>query len=363
MPTVFFTGFPGFLGTSLLARLLRQHPAETAFVCLVQPKFAALAQQRLAEIAAAGASTERVRLVEGDITQPGLGLGAQASASAADVTDVFHLAAVYDLGVSREVGIRVNVEGTRHMLAFAARAPRLVRFHYVSTCYVSGRHRGVFRETDLEKGQPFNNAYEETKYLAEVLVQEQMRAGLPATIYRPSIVVGDSRTGATQKYDGPYYVLQWVLRWQTVAPVPVVGVPSAYTVNLVPHDFVADAIAYLSERVVSAGQVYHLVDPNPLTVHDLIGLIEAATGRQILRVPLPLSVAKALLRHVAPLRQWLRIEPETVDYFVHPTSYTCDHTLRDLVGSGIACPPIRTYFPRLVAFARDHPDLRSRAMV
>src|SRR6185295_13240080 len=107
---------------------------------------------------------------------------------------------------SREVGMRVNVDGTRHVLDFAAAQPSLERLHYVSTCYVSGRYQGVFAESDLEKGQTFNNYYEETKYLAEVEVQRRMREGLPATIYRPSVVVGDSTSGATQKYDGPYFV-------------------------------------------------------------------------------------------------------------------------------------------------------------
>ena len=108
--------------------------------------------------------------------------------------------------------MRINVDGTRNVLDFAQEARNLRRLHYVSTCYVSGRTAGVFTEHDLEKGQSFNNYYEETKYLAEVEVQQRMRAGLPTTIYRPAIVVGDSRTGATQKYDGPYFVIRWLLR-------------------------------------------------------------------------------------------------------------------------------------------------------
>jgi len=119
--------------------------------------------------------------------------------------------------------MKVNVEGTRHMLDFADGCSSLRRFQYVSTCYVSGRYAGIFRETDLSKGQTFNNFYEETKYLAEVEVQEQMRQGLPATIYRPAIVVGDSRTGDTQKYDGPYFAIRWLLRQPGIAIMPVVG--------------------------------------------------------------------------------------------------------------------------------------------
>ena len=99
-----------------------------------------------------------------------------------------------------------------------------MRFHYVSTCYVSGRYSGVFGEEDLEKGQTFNNFYEETKYHAEVEVQKRMKNGFPATVYRPAIVVGDSHTGATQKFDGPYYVIRWLLKQPYVAIMPMVVV-------------------------------------------------------------------------------------------------------------------------------------------
>ncbi|MCB1034654.1 MAG: SDR family oxidoreductase, partial [Acidobacteria bacterium] len=206
MAKVFFTGFPGFLGSELLPRVLERLSEDTA-VCLIQGKFRDLAETRVEELTAAHPAIEgRVELVEGDITLPDLGLG-EAQELKAEVTEIFHLAAVYDLSVPRKVGMKVNVEGTRYLLDFAQGCPNLKRFQYVSTCYVSGRYAGIFRETDLEKGQAFNNYYEETKYLAEVEVQARMKKGLPATIYRPAIVVGDSRTGATQKYDGPYYVI------------------------------------------------------------------------------------------------------------------------------------------------------------
>src|SRR5260370_6906940 len=116
----------------------------------------------------------------------------------------------------------VNVEGTHRVLDFAERCPSLRRLHYISTCYVSGRHDGVFREDDLGVGQSFNNFYEETKFLAEVELRK--RTQLPTTIYRPSVIVGDSRTRATQKYDGPHYVLQWLLP-PSRTPTPPAAAP------------------------------------------------------------------------------------------------------------------------------------------
>ncbi|HMB50779.1 MAG TPA: SDR family oxidoreductase, partial [Natronoarchaeum rubrum] len=199
--TVFLTGFPGFLGSALVERLLDR---DRRVACLVQPKYREDAERRAAELAGDDWE-ERIDLYEGDITEPEIGLDADDREHLQDACDeVFHLAAVYDLGVSRAVGEAVNVRGTEHVLDFAAGVSDLRRFQYVSTCYVSGRHDGVFTHEDLDVGQEFNNFYEETKFLAEVAVQRRMDAGLPATIYRPAITVGDSRTGRTQKYDGPY---------------------------------------------------------------------------------------------------------------------------------------------------------------
>ena len=363
MPTVFFTGFPGFLGSELLPRVLDRAEGADA-VCLIQAKFADLARRRLAELSAARPRLAgRVRLIEGDITRPDLGLADEGAALRGEVVEIFHLAAVYDLSVPRALGMKVNVDGTRHLLDFAADCSALRRFQYVSTCYVSGRFPGVFTEDDLIAGQRFNNFYEETKYLAEVEVQQRMAEGLPATVYRPAIVVGDSRTGATQKYDGPYYIIRWILRQPGVATVPVVGDPKATRVNLVPSDFVVAAIAHLSGLERSAGRVYQLADPAPLTVDELLTEIGRATGRHLLRLPLPLSVAKGALDYVPFVYRLLQIPSSAVDYFVHPTDYACEHTLADLAGSGIAAPPIRGYLDRMVAFAAAHPEIGSAAMV
>lgn len=361
MAKVFFTGFPGFLGSELLPRVMERLSGDTA-VCLIQAKFADLAQRRVEELTAAHPSLEgRIELLEGDITLPDLGLG-DCRELKEETTEVFHLAAVYDLSVPRKVGMKVNVEGTRYLLDFAQGCPDLQRFQYVSTCYVSGRYAGIFRETDLEKGQDFNNYYEETKYLAEVEVQERMGQGLPATIYRPAIVVGDSRTGATQKYDGPYYVIRWLLRQPYLASMPMIGNPKTSRVNLVPRDFVTDAMAYLSGIEASKGKVYQLADPNPLTVDDLVRVVAKATRRWVLRIPLPLGLAKAAIDHVPGVEWLMQIPSASVDYFVHPTHYTADHILADLEGSGISVPSFPDYADRLIAFVRANPDISSEAM-
>ncbi|HET8798816.1 MAG TPA: SDR family oxidoreductase [Thermoanaerobaculia bacterium] len=347
--SLFFTGFPGFLGSELLPRVLARTDGEA--LCLVQPKFRALAEERAKSLERARPELAgRIRLVEGDLTEP------LDFIDAAAIREVFHFAAVYDLAVPREAGMRVNVTGTQRVLDLAARAPRLTRLHYVSTCYVSGRHPGVFTEDDLEKGQAFNNFYEETKYLAELAVRKRM-GEIPTTIYRPSVVVGDSTTGATQKFDGPYYVMQWILRQPRLAVLPVAGNPKRYTFNVVPRDFVIRAMEHLSAAPAAIGRTYALADPDPMTVDETIDTIAACTGRTIVRIPLPKAIAKGALRYVPGVYRLMRIPAPAVDYFVHPTRYDTTHATRDLAAAGIAAPRFRDYAPRLVDFVRAHPEI------
>lgn len=361
--TVLFTGFPGFLGSRLLPRVLRRAP-EARAACLVQPKFESLAKERVAALEAADPGLGgRIDLVAGDLTEAGLGL-ADGARLAAEVTEVWHLAAVYDLSVPRAVGMRVNVEGTRNLLRFAEGCPGLRRHHYVSTCYVSGRHCGPFHESDLDVGQAFNNFYEETKFLAEVEVAEARDGGMPTSVYRPAIVVGDSRTGDTQKFDGPYFLLQWLLRQpRGLALVPLVGDPTMVRFNMVPSDFVVDAIEHLSGLEASAGRTYQLADPRPLTVDELLTEMCRATGRRGLRVPLPRRLTTWALANVEPLARWVGIPADAVEYFVHPTHYDTAQTDADLAGSGVACPPVPDYLPNLVRFMVEHREANVGVMV
>jgi thioester reductase-like protein len=356
--SVILTGFPGFLASSLLPSIV-QRTGESV-TCVVQPKFADVASEHLDRLASADASASRqIRLVEGDITEPQLALGRHAPH---DVTEVWHLAAVYDLAVQRDLAVRVNVDGTRNVLDVAERSPQLRRFHYFSTCYVSGRYAGPFGEDDLEVGAPFNNYYEETKHEAEAEVRRRMAGGLPATIYRPSIVVGDSHTGETQKFDGPYFIMQWLLRQPHYAVLPLAGDPTMTRVNVVPRDFIIKAVEHLSALERSEGRTYQLADPHPLTVAEISATMAEATNRRLLMVPVPRGIAKLGIAYVPGAYRLLRIPAEAVDYFAHPTHYLTEHTQSDLAGSGISVPPFGDYVDRLVAFMRAHREIGSAAM-
>ena len=355
--SVFLTGFPGFLGSALVERLLDRTDRVD---CLIQPQYREQAERRAAEIAGP-AWSERIDLHEGDITDPDLGLDDETAREIqARTATVFHLAAVYDLGVDREVAEAVNVNGTEHVLDFVAGCDD-ARLQYVSTCYVSGRYDGVFGEDDLEVGQTFTNHYEATKFEAEKRVQARMDE-IETTIYRPAIVVGDSETGETEKYDGPYGILRFLRRQPRHAVLPRMAGSRDREVNLVPRDFVIDAIEYLSGLERSAGQVYQLCDPHPPTVAETMTLFADATDRRVHAVPFPQFLVEGSLRHVPGLERATGVDPDTVPYFTHPTRYVCPNTRRDLAGTGIECPPLGAYVDALVSYLRENPDRRTDAM-
>ncbi|HEY0951199.1 SDR family oxidoreductase [Nocardioides sp.] len=362
MTALLMTGFPGFLGSALLGRVLARREGVRA-VCLVQPQHLAEARSRLARIEADQPHVVgRVELVEGDITAPDLGVAEDLRETLVDVTEVWHLAAVYDLTVPEAVARRVNVDGTARVLDFCRSRPAFERLQYVSTCYVSGRHAGTFAEDDLEVGQEFRNHYESTKYDAEVLVRLAMADGLPATIYRPGIVVGDSRTGVTQKYDGPYFLAAFLRRQPPIAVVPAVGDADAVRFCLVPRDFVVDAMDALSVLDRSVGRTYALTDPHPPTVRELVTTFAAHLRKRVVWVPLPLGPTRALVS-LPGMERLLGIPAESLDYFASPTTYDTARTTADLDGTGVVCPSFGSYADRLLDYMAEHPEIDAAAMV
>jgi thioester reductase-like protein len=357
---VLFTGFPGFIGARLIPRLLELAP-ETTFHCLVQEKFLAPADASVAALGKKHPGTKgRIHLVVGDITAPGLGLApARARDLAKTLAGCFHLAAVYDLAVARDVGMRINGEGTKNVLEFLAGARAFERLDYVSTAYVSGTAVGTYREADLDVGQRFKNFYEETKFLAEVAVRE---SGLPAVVYRPGIVVGNSKTGETAKFDGPYFSLNAM----GVLPSPgvfiKVGTGEA-EVNLVPVDFVLEAIARLSTWPGAIGKTYHLTDPRPSTAFAIEEMFAKALGKTFVYVPVPFLVAK-LLFTPGQIQKSFGMPVQSLDYFDHPVHYDAKQATKDLARFRVACPPFTDYAQQLVAFWQTRKDtLKRGAMI
>src|SRR5688572_22193394 len=296
--TIFLTGFPGFIAVRLVERLAK---ADTQFFLLVQPQFVERAMRAAEEISQkTGAALENFAIIEGDITEENLGISEEdLEIVRAETTGVFHLAAVYDLKVSKELAYSINVEGTKNVNEFVKNLPNLRRYNYISTCYVAGKRKGVILETELEHDAGFRNFYEETKYLAEMEV-EKLKQTLPITVYRPSVVVGDSGTGETTKYDGIYYLIHYLRKAPGLLRLINVG-NREVKLNLVPVDFVVDAIAALSQDENAVGKTVALADPGPLTTAELFDSIaEKMTGKRSAFSPPPNLVQRSLMMNASP---------------------------------------------------------------
>jgi thioester reductase-like protein len=351
--TIFLTGFPGFIAGRLVEKLAR---FDTRFFLLVQSAFLEKAQRECERIASASATPlENFYLFEGDITEENLGLPSEdLEFIKREASDVFHLAAVYDLAVERDLAMRVNVEGTRNVNSLVRQIENPNRYNYISTCYVAGKRTGVILETELEHDAGFRNFYEETKYLAELEV-EKLRTELPVTIYRPSVVVGDSRTGETQKYDGIYYLILYLKKFPSVLSLFNIG-NERVRLNLVPVDFVVEAIAALSKDESAWGKTFQIADPNPLTTHALFDAISEKLTRRKSAVTVPAGLVESSLNlSVSP--KITGLPTIAVPYFFIEQTYDTSLAGEFLAPHKIACPPFPAYINNLIDFVEKNPGL------
>lgn len=351
--TIFLTGFPGFIAGRLVQRLAKP---ETQFFLLVQPPLVEKAMRDVETIAReSGVPLENFALIEGDITRKNLGISDEdLETIQSETTDVYHLAAIYDLAVPREIALLVNVRGTKNVNEFVKALPNLRRYNYVSTCYVAGKRKGEILETELEHDAGFRNFYEETKYLAEIEV-EKLKTDLPVTIFRPSVVVGDSQTGETAKYDGIYYLIQYLRKSPALLRFINVG-NSQVKLNLVPVDFVVEAIAALAKDENAKGETIALADPNPLTTGQLFeAIIEAMTGKKSVIKPPPALIEKSLMLPFSPAITGL---PHSgVPYFFLSQTYNTSVADRLLSAHSVTCPNFSAYVKNLLAFVEKNPAL------
>lgn len=348
---VLVTGFPGFIGRRLVAELLEREP-DASVVALVEERMADAARQAVAALDGDG----RIEVVAGDIGERRLGLDAPSwERLVEEVTVVFHLAAIYDLAVPLELAQRVNVEGTGNVLELCLQAKRLERLNYVSTAYVAGDRHGVVYEHELSLGQGFKNHYESTKFQAELWVHE-LTHRVPTTIHRPAIVVGDSRTGQTAKFDGPYYILRMARAVQARGgPMGQVG-DGQSPFNVVPVDFVVEAMLAAADEPEAVGATLHLVDPEPLSSHELVELlVSELTGEQP-RLRVPPALADLAMRS-SRLRGAFGDTPrQSIVYLNHAVRFDARQASDLLARQGLTCPRFADYVEAIVGFYREHAD-------
>ena len=349
---IFLTGATGFIGRRV-ARALLEKGRKLSLLC--RPASTHKLDPLLSGLPA---KAPKPRVVPGDLLKPDLGLSSENLKRLTNsVDEVFHLAATYDLGMCQEDAELCNVEGTRRMLDLAAGLPQLKCFHNVSTLAVAGDYPGHFSENDLDVGQDFDYAYGRSKYQAEKLVRE---SGLPANVYRPGVVVGDSRTGEMDKVDGPYFIfdiLHGLRRFPAVRRMPMIVPREEDTFfHVVPVDFVVDAMVELAARTKKPGKTYHLMDPNPMTYRDFYSSTLKVMGFTGPLIKRPLSRLIKLLRSKAfwPVTQKavrrFGMPAEMLVHVNYTTTYSTDNTQSDLSGSGISCPSVPDYLETIIAY-------------
>jgi thioester reductase-like protein len=342
---VLVTGWSGFIGRRLVHRL--GDTLDRARDRLVLFTRTNRLDEARAELEALGLEGE---VLEGDVTKMHLGLsGAEYKRLTSHVSEIWHLAGLYDLAADAATLRAVNLEGARQVLELARASGRLERLHHFSTAYVSGDREGVILEDELDMGQDFHDPYERAKFQAERLVRHAM-PDLPATIYRPSIVVGDSRTGEVDRLQGPYYLAILLVASPLGVPLPLPGHGSA-PLNVVPVDFVVEAALSLGANPAAVGQTVHLADPAPLSARKVYELIAARAGKTLPAVAVPHRALGALLG-LPFLERLSRAQRNAIRIVNHLAIYNCQNQLALLDGAGIRCPPITSYLDRLIEFAR-----------
>ena len=227
-------------------------------------------------IAVWGADGTRAIPVHGDLTAPGLGVSKAERSKLAQkrVDHFFHLAAIYDLKADEESQRIANIDGTRNAVAFANDLGAGC-FHHVSSIAAAGLYDGVFREDMFEEAEDLDHPYFATKHDSERIVRSDCK--VPWRVYRPGIVVGHSRTGEMDKIDGPYYFFKLIQRMRQLLPpwMPTIGIEGG-RINIVPVDFVVDAIDHIAHKKGLDGKCFHLTDPEPKRVGEVLNIFAKA---------------------------------------------------------------------------------------
>ena len=363
----FVTGASGFIGKRLVRKILGRRGAVVYF--LVRDA----APEKLAPLYEFwGVDAKRAIPVVGDISQPGLGMkAAERKEYAGKIKHFFHLAALYDLKADADEQIRANVEGTRNVVKFANDV-KAACFHHVSSIAAAGMFEGVFREDMFDEAENLDHPYYSTKHESEKIVRTELK--VPFRIYRPASVVGDSKTGEMDKVDGPYYFFKLIQRLRQMLPpwMPTVGIEGG-RINIVPVDFVVDAMDHIAHTPHLDGKCFHLVDPEPYRVGDVMNIFARAAHAPApsMRINaallgfIPRGLKKSMMA-LTPVRRIrnavmkdLGLPDDILDFINYPTRFDCREATKALKGSGIECPRLADYAWAIWDYWERHldPDL------
>ena len=362
----FVTGATGFIGRFLVSNLLKR---KGTIHVLVRKG----SEKKLEAIAASmGWDRKRIDIVTGDLSKPKLGLSpAKIKALQGKVKHFFHLAAIYDLSADAASQQVANIDGTRHALELAA-AIKAGCFHHTSSIAAAGLYPGVFREDMFEEAEGLRDPYLRTKHESEGIVRNECK--VPFRIYRPSMVIGHSKTGEMDKIDGPYYLFTLIKKMRQALPqwVPTLGIEGG-RINVVPVDFVADAMDHIAHKRGLDGQCFHLVDPEPMRFGELMNTFCRAAhapemtmrldARMLAVVP---GAVRSAVVNLPPVKRFtnmvlrdLKLPPATLSFITYPTRFDTRVAERALKGSKVELPRLEDYAWRIWDYWERHldPDL------
>lgn len=352
------TGGTGFIGRRIVSRLLEHQPDAQVWVLVRRRSLGRF--ERLALDWG-----ERVKPLVGEL--PELDLAEQVISELGPVDHLVHCAAIYDITVGEAEQRAANVDGTRAVVALAQRLG--ATFHHVSSIAVAGDFRGEYTEDDFDVGQGLPTPYHQTKFEAEALVRDT--PGLRYRIYRPAVVVGDSRTGEMDKIDGPYYFFGVLAKLAVLPSFTPMMLPDTGRTNIVPVDYVADALVFLMHAGSASrdGQTFHLTAPSTVGLRGIYRGIARSAGLPPLRGTLPRSMATSVLKvsgRAKVLRNMaatqLGVPAEVLDVIDLAPTFVSDKTRNALHGSGIDVPEFASYAPELWRYwaAQLDPDRARR---
>jgi thioester reductase-like protein len=350
---IFLTGATGFVGMELLARYLER--TDRPVYALVRAKTDEEAQARLDEtlsrmVPDPAPYAGRALAVRGDVMCPGLGMDQSRRAALADsVGEIVHAAASVSFALPLPESRAINVAGTENVLDFARQVSDLRGLSYVSTAYVAGDHCGTFHEHELDIGQRFRNAYEQSKFEAEKIVRAHCDE-LPIQIFRPSIVVGEADSGWTPAFN----VIYWPLKAFARGSYKALPAKRSAPVDVVPVSYVADAIFALSGSDAPSGTTYNLAaGDRASTVGEVLELSADYFGRRPPTVLPPSAYRRVIHPLMRRTRHRKAVEASEVffPYFAMRVRYDTINARAALARSDVRVPDLRGYFGRLMDFA------------